>query len=143
MCRQTSSDTLTGIATQTYDDGQVQPGDEIPTIKELWPFLEYFKAMHSTKCINCFTNHRGHTHNVTSTTSGQQGDGLEMLRFSLSQHPIWGRVLARHRRARGIAFADDSYIYASLNAGEDAKLRFNLCVGVPIGTPEFVNAFVR
>jgi len=31
MCRQTSSDTLTGIATQTYDDGQVQPGDEIPT----------------------------------------------------------------------------------------------------------------
>ena len=128
--------------------------------------------------------------------SGQQGDGLE-IRFSLSQHPIWGRVLARHRRARGIAFADDSYIYASLNAGEDAKLRFNLgkvkiyipgvtrerarelvlrnnnndpsraslrelydldlakpdlgiinvtglkCVGVPIGTPEFVNSFVR
>ena len=57
--------------------------------------------------------------------SGQQGDGLE-IRFSLSQHPIWGRVLARHRRARGIAFADDSYIYASLKAGEDAKLRFNL-----------------
>ena len=128
--------------------------------------------------------------------SGQQGDGLE-IRFSLSQHPIWGRVLARHRRARGIAFADDSYIYASLNAGEDAKLRFNLgkvkiyipgvtrerarelvlrnnnndpsraslrelydldlakpdlgiinvtglkCVGVPIGTQEFVNSFVR
>ena len=143
--------------------------------------------------------------------SGQQGDGLE-IRFSLSQHPIWGRVLARHRRARGIAFADDSYIYASLkllNAAlrvlaeirqrlrEDAKLRFNLgkvkiyipgvtrerarelvlrnnnndpsraslrelydldlakpdlgiinvtglkCVGVPIGTPEFVNSFVR
>ena len=119
----------------------MQASDEIPTIKELWPFLGYFKAMHSTKCINRLTNHRGHNHHVTGTTGGQQGDGLKMMRFSLSQHPIWGRVLARHRRARGIAFADDSYIYASLkllNAalrvlaeirqrlGEDAKLRFNL-----------------
>jgi hypothetical protein len=61
-----------------------------------------------------------------------------MMRFSLCQHPIWGRVLARHRSARGFAFADDSYIYASLNSalkvlveirqrlGEDAKLRFNM-----------------
>jgi hypothetical protein len=122
---------------------------------------------------------------------------------------MWGRVLARHRRARGIAFADDSYIYATLKAAlqvlvdirqrlwEDAKLRFNMskvkiyipgvsreharelilqhidsdpslaslrelydldtadpdlgiinvtglkCAGVPIGTPEFVDAFVR
>ena len=60
---------------------------------------------------------------------------MEMGRYSLSQHPIWGRVLARHRRTRGVAFADDSYICASLKAalqvfveirqrlGEDAKLR--------------------
>ena len=72
--------------------------------------------MHSTKCTNRFTDHHGHTHHVIGTTGGQQGDGLEMMRFSLSQHSIWGRVLARHRRDRGIAFANDSYIYASLNA---------------------------
>ena len=49
------------------------------------------------------------------------------------------RVLARHRRGRGIAFAaDDSYIYAALKSAlqvlvdirqrlwEDAKLRFNM-----------------
>ena len=63
---------------------------------------------------------------------------MEMGRYSLSQHPIWDRVLARHERARGAAFADDSYIYATLKAAlqvlaeirqrlwEDAKLRFNM-----------------
>jgi hypothetical protein len=132
-----------------------------------------------------------------------------MMRYSLSQHPIIGRVFARHRNARGVGFADDLNIYASLKTalkvlvemrqrlGEDAKLSFSMtkvkiyipgvtrerarelvlqhidhdssleslrelyeqdlakpeldiitvtglkCVGVPIGTPEFVNAFVR
>ena len=47
MCRQVSFDTLTGQATQPYDDGRVQPGDDIPTIKELRHFLGYFHAMHS------------------------------------------------------------------------------------------------
>jgi hypothetical protein len=143
-------------------------------------------------------------------------DGLEMMRYSLSQHPIMGRVFARHRNARGVGFANDLNIYASLKTalkvlvemrqqlGEDAKLSFNMTkvknyipgvtrervrelvlqhieqeikdhhhhpsleslreiyeldlakpeldfitvtglkfVGVPIGTPEFVNAFVR
>jgi hypothetical protein len=209
MSRQTSFDTLMGVATQTYDGGRVQPGDTIPTISELEPFLGYFWAMHSTECTNRFTDHCGRTHHVTATDGGQQGDGLEMGRYSLSQHPIWGRVLARHERARGAAFADDSYIYATLKAAlqvlaeirqrlwEDAKLSFNMskvkiyipgvsrerarelvlqhidsdpsleslrqlydldtadpdlgiinvtglkCVGVPIGTPEFVDAFVR
>ena len=134
---------------------------------------------------------------------------MEMMCYSLSQHPIIGRVFARHRNARGVGFADDLNIYASLKTalkvlvemrqrlGEDAKLSFNMtkvkiyipgvtrerarelvlqhiehdpsleslrelyeqdlakpeldiitvtglkCVGVPIGTPEFVNAFVR
>jgi hypothetical protein len=119
-----------------------------------------------------------------------------------------GRVFARHRNARGVGFADDLNIYASLKTalkvlvemrkrlGEDAKLSFNMtevqifipgvtrerarelvlqhieqdpsleslrelyeqdlakpeldiitvtglkCVGVPIGTPEFVNALM-
>jgi hypothetical protein len=94
--------------------------------------------MHSTACTNRYPDHRGHTHHVKGTTGGQQGNGLQMMSFSLSQHPIWGLVLARHRRARGVAFADDSYIYAALKAalkvmveirrrlGEDAKLHFNM-----------------
>jgi regulator of replication initiation timing len=58
------------------------------------------------------------------------------MRFSLSQHPTWGRVPPATARPAG--FADDSYTYASLNASlkvlveirqrlrEDAKLRFNM-----------------
>jgi hypothetical protein len=38
------------------------------------------------------------------STGGWPGD----MCFSLSQQPIWGRVLARHRRARGVAFADEA-----------------------------------
>ena len=138
MCRQVSFDTLTGKAAQPYDDGRVQPGDDIPTIKGLRPFLGHFHAMHGTASNNRYRDPRGHTHHVKGTTGGQQGDGLEMMRYSLSQHPIMGRVFARHRNARGVGFADDLNIYASLKTalkvlvemrqrlGEDAKLSFNM-----------------
>ena len=49
---------------------------------------------------------------ITSKAQREKGEGQEMMRFSLSQHPTLGRVLACHRRARGVGFADDSYIYA-------------------------------
>jgi hypothetical protein len=198
----------------------VNPGDDIPTIRALWPFLDYFNAMRSTACTNRYFDHCGHTHHVQGTAGGQQSDGMEMTVYSLSQHPIIGRTLERYPRARGIGFADDLTIYATLQTsmsmplsrhraplkvlvelrqrlGEDAKLRYNMdkmkiyipgvsrerarelvlqhitqdpslaslrelydqdlakpeldiinvtgmtCVGVPMGTPAFVTAFVR
>jgi hypothetical protein len=85
MCRQTSVDTLTGTGTKPYDDGQVQPGDDIPIIKELSPFLGYFKVIHITACTNRYPDHRGYTHHVKGTTGGQQGDDMEKMSSSLSQ----------------------------------------------------------
>ena len=76
MCRQASFDTLTGNATQPYDDGRVHPGDYIPTINELRPFLGYFNAMHRTASNNRYRDHRGHTHHV----KGTKGDRQEMTR---------------------------------------------------------------
>ena len=70
---QASADTLMGKATQPYDDGRVQPGDDIPTIKELRPFLGYFNAMHSTASNNRYCDHREHTHHVKGTTGGNRG----------------------------------------------------------------------
>ena len=58
----------------TFDDGRVQPGDDIPTIKELRPFLGYFNVMHSTASNNSYCDHRLHTHHVKGTTGGQQGE---------------------------------------------------------------------
>jgi len=61
-----------------------------------------------------------------------------MMRYSLSQHPIMGRVFARHRNARGVGFADDLNIYTSLKTalkvlvemrqrlGEDEKRSLNM-----------------
>jgi hypothetical protein len=138
MCSQASFDKLTGKATQPYNDGRVHPVDDIPTIKELCPFLGYFNYMHSTASNNRYCDHCGHTHHVKGTTGSQQGDGLEMMPYSLSQHPIIGRVFDRHRDARGVGFANDLNIYASLKTalkmlvemhqllGEDAKLSFNM-----------------
>jgi hypothetical protein len=74
MCRQYSFDTLTGKVTQPYDDGRVQPGDDIHTIKELRPFLGYFNDMYRTASNNRYHDHRGHTHHIKGTTGGQQGD---------------------------------------------------------------------
>ena len=73
MCRQASNDTLTGKAPRPYDDGRVQPGDDIPTMKELRPFFGYFNAMHSTASNNRYCDHRGHTHHVKGTTAVEGG----------------------------------------------------------------------
>ena len=166
--------------------------------------MGYFASMRTTACINRFTDHHGHTHHVLGTTGGQQGAPDEMQTFSMTLHPIWGRVLRRHSTARAAAFADDAYIYDRLHSAlkvfvdirqrltEDANLHMNLnecqiyipgvslerahelvrqkldqdsslaslsdilapsanvitvtgmrCVGVPIGIPEFVTAYVR
>ena len=180
----------------------MKPGDAIPTIAALGPFHGYFRAMRSTSSNNRYVDHRGPTHRVKGTTGGQQGDGMEMGIFSLSQHPTTSRVFERHPDARGAGFADDLTIYDDLSElrqrlGEDTNLRYNMgklkiyipgitrdrarelvlkfinqdplleslrelydkdiaepdlniinvtgmtCVGVPMGSPEFVTAFVR
>ena len=94
--------------------------------------------MRSTASVNRYVDHRGRTHRVKGTTGGQQGDGMEMTCFSLSQHPTIGRVFERHPDARGAGFADDLTIYAALltalkvlaelrlRLGEDTNLRYNM-----------------
>jgi hypothetical protein len=93
--------------------------------------------MRTTACINRFTDHHGHTHHVLGTTGGQ-GAPDEMQNFSMTVHPIWGRVLQRHSIARAAAYADDAYIYDRLHSAlkvfvdirqrlaEDANLHMNL-----------------
>jgi hypothetical protein len=73
----------------------VQPVDEIPTIKELRPFLGYFNNMRRTDSNNCYPDHRGRITSKAQLEVDQKVDGLEMMCYSLSQHPIMGRVFAR------------------------------------------------
>ena len=110
MCRHASFDTLTGKATQPYDDGRVQPGDDIPPLKNYVLSLDTCTAPPPTTVIVITAGTR-----ITSKAQlAVKGNGLEMMRYSLSQHPIIGRVFARHRNARGVGFADDLNIYLCL-----------------------------
>ena len=114
--RHAAFDALIGKASRTYDDGQVQIGDQLPHLAPMHAFFLYFKAMHQCPSTLRFTDHKGTVHHIEGTTGGQQGDPLEMLRFCLTIHPIWGRVMARSPQARAVAFADDGFVYDSLTS---------------------------
>ena len=114
--RHAGFDALTGKASRTYDDGQVQIGDQLPHLAPMHVFFLYFKDMHQCPSTLRFTDHKGTVHHIEGTTGGQQGDPLEMLRFCLTIHPIWGRVMARSPQARAVAFADDGFVYDSLTS---------------------------
>jgi hypothetical protein len=68
-------------------DDPVQTGDDIPSIKELRPFLGYFNAMHSTASNNRYRDHRGHTHHVKGNWRSAGGwPGDDELYFVLAPH---------------------------------------------------------
>ena len=112
----TRFDTLIGKASRTYDDGQVQIGDQLPHLASMHAFFLYFKAMHQCPSTLRYTDHKGTVHHIEGTTGGQQGDPLEILRFCLTIHPIWGRVMTRSPQSRAVAFADYDFVYDSLTS---------------------------
>jgi hypothetical protein len=53
-------------------------------------------------------------HTIYGTTNGQQGDPLEMLRFCVTTHPIWARIMNQSPTTQGVAFADDCFLMDTL-----------------------------
>ena len=47
--------------------------------------------------------------------TGQQGDGLETIRFAVTFHPSIGRVCARHLDFKVVGICDDIFIIARLS----------------------------
>ena len=109
-CRQAAFDTLSGVATKSYDQDNVQIGDALPCLPELQNFFGYFRNMHDTASTLRYLDPSGSTHHIDGTRGGQQGDPLEMYRFSHTIHPLWGRVMARFPDARAVAYADDGFV---------------------------------
>ena len=198
--RQAAFDVLAGKASREYDKGQIQREHPLPTFGGLRHLFGYFTAMHDTAGTLRYVGPDGQVHHIQGTSGGQQGDPLEMMRFCATIHPVWARVMGRFAEARGLAFADDGFVRASLfdclhilaelklafkeDAGLDiclpkCKIYLNelgldeardkvktiidehhldsirdildkdvvqvegmVCVGVPIGSPQFVQAFV-
>ena len=109
-----TNDCILGKVSRTYDNGNVQIGDELPHLVSLNPFFPYFRSMNDVSSRNRFIDHEGSIHYIEGTKGGQQGDPLEMLRFCLTVLPIWGRILNRHSQTIGAAYADDAYLMGQI-----------------------------
>ena len=105
-----TNDTILGVATREYDDGNVKSGDILPHLPALKPFFPYFRSMGDVASRNRYTDHEGTTHHIEGTRGGLQGDPMEMTRFCITTHQIWGRVMSRHLTTLGTAYADDAYL---------------------------------
>jgi hypothetical protein len=88
----------------------VKVGDLLPHLPALKKFFPYFSSMNDVPSRNRFTDHEGSTRHIAGSRGGLQGDPLKMIRFCLTVHPIWGRVLGRHQATLGAAHADDAYL---------------------------------
>ena len=87
-----TNDCILGKASRTYDEGNVQIGDELPHLPSLKPFFPHFRSMNDVPSRNRFTDHEGSIYYIMGTKVGQQADPLEMLCFCLTVHPTWGRI---------------------------------------------------
>ena len=89
-------------------------GDILPHLPALKPFFPYFRSMGDVASRNRYTDHEGTTHHIEGTRGGLQGDPMEMTRFCITTHQIWGRVMSRHLTTLGTAYADDAYLMGQI-----------------------------
>jgi len=62
-----------------------------------------------------FSDNQGVTHHLPCSKKGQQGDGLETIRFAVTVHPSIGRVCERHLDCKVVGICDDIFIVARLS----------------------------
>jgi len=94
VSRQPQFDVLAGKASRSYDDGRVQVGDELPRPRTLDKYWGYFLAMQGTASTMRFSDNQDVPNHLPCSKGGQQGDGLETIRFVVTVHPSIGRVRA-------------------------------------------------
>jgi len=115
VSRQPQFDVLSGKASRTYDDGKVQVGAELPRLRTLDKYWGYFLSMQSNASTMRFSDNQGVTHHLPCSKGGQQGDGLDPIRFAVTVHPSIGRVCERHLGCKVVGICDDIFIIARLS----------------------------
>jgi len=115
VARQTQFDVLAGKASRPYDHGRVQVGDELPRLRTLDKYLGYFLSMQGNASTMRFSDNQGVTHQLPCCKGGQQGDGLETIRFAVTVHPSIGWVCKRHLDCKVVGICDDIFIIARLS----------------------------
>ena len=108
--RQAAFNVIAGTASSAYDDGNVSPGDAMQSLDALWPFFNYFCAMHDTASTLQYVDHKGQVRHVEGSSGGKQGDPIEMIRFCATIHPTCNLIMALHMQALAVSFAEDGYM---------------------------------
>ena len=65
------------------------------------------------------------THHLPCSKGGQQGDGLETIRFAVTVHPSIGRVCERHLDCRVEGICDDIFIITCLSKALSCAAEMN------------------
>ena len=80
------------------------------SLDALWPFFNYFCAMHDTASTLQYVDHKGQVRHVEGSSGGKQGDPIEMIRFCATIHPTCNLIMALHMQALAVSFAEDGYM---------------------------------
>jgi len=115
VSRQPQFDVWAGKVFLSYDNGRVQVGDELPRPRTLDKYWGYFLSMQSNASTMRFSDNQGVTHHLPCSKGGQQGDGLETIRFTVTVHPSIGRVCTRHLNFKVVGICDSIFIIARLS----------------------------
>ena len=103
------------MASNSYDNGRVQVGDKLPRPRTLDKYWGYFLSMQGNASTMRFSVNQGVTHHLSCSKKGQQGDGLETIRFTVTVHPSIGRVCERHLNCRVVGICDYIFSIARLS----------------------------
>jgi len=105
------------VLTRPHDNGRVQVGDKLPRLRTLDKYCGYCLSMQGNASTMRFSDNQGVTYHLPCSKGGQQGDGLETIRFAVTRtvHPSIGRVCERHLDCRVVGICDDIFIIARLS----------------------------
>jgi len=115
LCPGNLNSMLSGKSSRPYDDGRVQVSDELPRPRTLDKYWGYFLSMQGNASTMRFSDNQGFTHHLACSKGGQQGDGLETIRFAVTVHPSIGRVCERHLGCKVMGICDDIFIIVCLS----------------------------
>jgi len=88
-----------------------------------------------------FSDNQGVTHHLPCSKGGQQGDGLETIRFAVTVHPSIERACTRHLDCKVVDICDDIFIIARLSKALSLKKILKADLDMDLNVPKFNGFF--
>jgi len=113
--------------------------DRVPYINQRQ--IRYFLSTQGNASTMRFSDNQGVTHHLPCSNGGQQGDGLETIRFAVTVHPSIGRVCERHLSSKVVGICDNIFIFArlskALSCTAEMKKFFKADLDMDLNVPKF------